>query len=77
MRIILFVFGTVMVMNGTLTVFSRPYLEMMRRKFWYKTKMDAEMFPGKYGYMFDIYGRGVASFVVGLGLLLLAVFVWK
>jgi hypothetical protein len=77
MKILFFVFGIALFINGSLTVFSRRYLEMMRRKFWYRTKMDAELFPGKYGYLFDKYGRGVVGIIAGLGLLLFALFAWK
>lgn len=77
MRIFLFVFGAAILINSSLTVFSHKYLEMMRRKFWYKSKMDSELFPGKYGYMYDIYGRGVVGMLTGLGLLIIAIFGWK
>jgi hypothetical protein len=45
MRLFLFVVGAALAIDGSLTVFSHKYLELMRHKFWYKTKMDAEMFP--------------------------------
>lgn len=65
-----------MLIDGSLTLLSPRYFEMMRRTFW-DSKLDQELFPGKYGYFFNKYARPVRSVIVGVGALLFALFAFK
>ncbi len=75
-RIILFVFGALMFLNGALTLLTATYVEFITRNFWYCSKLDRELFPGRYGvHVRHIWNR--RSFVLEWDLLLFAVFAWK
>ncbi len=38
-----------MFLNGALTLLTATYVEFITRNFWYCSKLDRELFPGKYG----------------------------
>jgi hypothetical protein len=76
-QLCLLVGGSAFFIFGTLVVFSDKFRESWWNKE-HETELDKKIFPGRSGYYFDRYGRGLGGLT--LGVMMLATFVgslWK
>jgi hypothetical protein len=70
--------GSVFAVFGGLIVFSDKFFNWIESTWWRNTPADEKLFPGRSGYIFDRYGRGLGALT--LGVLMLAGLlgsVWK
>jgi hypothetical protein len=56
---------------GLLVVFSKAFLIFLDRTWWKRSKLGDVMFPRNSAYLFNRYGTGLGSLLLGLGMLAL------
>lgn len=64
--IALIIFGLYFTVFGLKLLFKRGFVEKLRTGIWKSGELSEKNFPGKSGYHYDKYGRGVESLVMGL-----------
>jgi hypothetical protein len=67
----LLVAGSAFSIFGLLVVFSKAFLAFLERTWWKRSKVGEVMFPKNSAYLFNRYGTGLGSLLLGLGMLAL------
>ena len=62
----LLIFGLWATTFGLRLLFKAGYVEKLRTGIWKPTQLDEKNFPGKSGYYYNKYARGIESLVMGL-----------
>ncbi len=60
------IFGLYFTSFGLKLLFKQDFVEKLRMGIWEPGELSKKNFPGKSGYYYDKYGRGIESLLMGL-----------
>jgi len=68
-NIFVLIIGICFLIFGLSVVFNNSFLNVLYRTIWRRSNLDKATFPGKTGYYYDRYVRGITSLLAGITLL--------